>query len=186
MKNFDLIKKEIESQLKKSELELDNEHSQLTRKWVLKQKPDADIPLQIAALAHDYERSFPNRERSESYNSYEQYKQVHAKKGAKMVADLMMKYNFSSDDIKKVKYLIENHEVGGSDGDLQILTNADSLSYFEGSVPWYRKTHSEKQTVDKIVFMYKRMSKNVRKFIEQVKFEDKELNKLYQNAINNL
>ncbi len=185
MENFVLIKKEIENQLKKSEFD-ENAHSQLAWKWVLKQKPDADIPLQIAILAHDYERSFPDRERRENYESYEKYKQVHAEKSARMVASLMSKFNFPSDDIKKVEYLIKNHEVGGNDNDLQILTDSDSLSYFEGSVPWYRKTHSEEQTRDKIIFMYRRMSKGARKFIEQIKFEDKDLNELYQKTVSNL
>jgi len=185
MKQFDLIKKEIEEQLKKSEIEIDYEHSQLAWKWVLKQKPDADIPLQLAALAHDYDRSFSDRERSSYHDTYEQYKQAHAKKSAQMAADLMAKHNFSPNDIKKVKHLIENHELGG-EGDLQILTDADSLAYFEGAVPFYRRMNTEDKTKSKIVFMYKRMSENARKLINKIKFEDEELNKFYLDTINNL
>ena len=185
MKQFNLIKKEIGKQLKKSEIKIDYDHAQLTWKWILKQKPNADIPLQLAALAHDYDRSFPDRERVDNHNTYEEYKQAHAKKSAQMVADLMTKHNFAPDAIKNVRYLIENHEIGG-DGDLQILTNADSLSYFEGSVPFYRQRHSEEETKDKITFMYKRTSKSIHKFIKQIKFKDKEVNKLYQDTISNL
>lgn len=185
MKQFNLIKKEIERQLKKSSNEIDYEHSQLAWKWVLKQKPDADISLQLAALAHDYDRSFPEGERPNYHDTYEQYKQAHAKKSAQMVADLMMKYNFALNDIKKVSYLIENHELGG-EGDLQILTDADSLAYFEDAVPFYRRTHNKEDTKSKIIFMYKRTSKNARKLIDQIKFKDEELNKLFQDTISNL
>ena len=185
MNKFDLIKKKIEDQIKLSEIEIDFMHSQLTLKWVLFLKPDADILLQIAALGHDYDRSFPDRERSKFHSTYEAYKQAHAKKSAQLIVDLMKENDFAPEEINRTRELIENHEVGGED-DLQILTDADSLAFFEGNVPSYRKTHSEEDTKSKIIFMYKRISENGKNFLNQIKFEDEELNKLYQNTINNL
>lgn len=182
---FDSIGEKIENQLKKSEEKTDFMHSQLTLKWVLILKPDADIPLQIAALGHDYDRSFPDRERPKFYKTYKEYKQAHAQKSARMISDLMKIGGFTPGEINRTRKLIENHEVGG-DGDLQILTDADSLAFFEWNIPYYRKAHSEEDTKNKIIFMYERMSKNGRVFLGQIKFEDEELKRLYQSAISGL
>jgi len=181
MDKFDLIKKEIEEQIKKSEIEADYEHSQLTWKWVFKQKPKADAALQLAALAHDYDRSFPDRERSDHYDTYKQYKQAHAKKSAQIVTDLMLKYNFAPDEIKKVKYLIENHEIGG-DGDLQTLTNADSLAYFNYNIPSYLKRNGKDKTRVKIQFMYNRLSDKAKELVNQIKYSNKEIESLVKKV----
>lgn len=185
MKRVDIIRNLIEVQLKLSEVKIDYMHSELTLKWALKLKSDADISLQIAAIGHDYERSFPDRERSKDYNTYDQYKNSHALKSAKMIVELMDANYFSVEEIEKTKKLIENHEIGGK-GDLQVLTDADSLAFFEWNIPDYIETHSIEETKKKIIFMYKRISKNAKWFLNQITFEDNVLEKLYKETIKNI
>lgn len=184
--DFDLIRREIENQIKESEVKNDFEHAQLTWKWTMQLKSDADVSLQIAAIGHDYERSFPERERPESHESYEKYKQIHAKKSGQMIADLMRTHNFSKEEIEKTKNLVENHETGGKE-DLQILADADSLAFFEKGLSTYRRIRTSKETCQKIIFMYRRLSENSKKILKShSQFEDKETEKLYHEIIDNL
>ncbi|MEI6774879.1 MAG: hypothetical protein WCL18_09230 [bacterium] len=46
----------MEGVLSQSPLDFELQHAQLTRKWVMEIKPDADEALQIAAISHDMER----------------------------------------------------------------------------------------------------------------------------------
>jgi hypothetical protein len=182
MNKFNVIRKKIENQLKLSEIEVDFIHSQLTWQWVLKLKPTADIPLQIAALGHDYERSFPDRERIEFYATYDEYKQAHAKKSARLIAALMTDNDFTLEEIKKTKKLIESHEIGGQ-GDAQILTDADSLAFFEGNARYYNVKPTGQNIKSKINFMYQRLSDNAKKLLEQIKFENQEFYILFNDVI---
>ena len=61
MNMFNQIEEAIEKIISKSQVPEDPVHSKNTREWVLKLKPEADMALQIAALAHDIERSMDER-----------------------------------------------------------------------------------------------------------------------------
>jgi len=48
----------------------------------------------------------------------------------------MQKHDFNEKTIEKTKFLIENHETGGN-GDVEILMEADSLSFFDNNLEHY-------------------------------------------------
>ncbi len=186
MDKFDLIKKEIEELTKNSFVKEDYIHSQSVWKWVLKLKPDADIALQIAALGHDIDRSFPERRiKREDFESYDEYKKKHSLMAAKIVCELLKKFDFEKETIKKVKSLIEKHEVGG-EGDVEILKEADSITFFEYNLPFYRKSHTLQETKDKIKFMYGRLSKKAKQLINQIKFKDHGIDELFKETISKI
>lgn len=114
MENAEL-ENEILEMVSKSPVKTDLAHAKSTRKWILKLKPDADYALQISALAHDIERSLePDpRKIEEKFDNYEGHKRAHSKKSAKIVVELLKKYDFDSEFISKVEHLILNHEFGG-------------------------------------------------------------------------
>ncbi len=85
-------------------------------------------------------------------------------------------------DFDKVKYLVEHHEMGGNP-ETEILKEADSLTFFEYNLPFYRKTHTLEETKDKIKFMYTRLSEKAKKLVNQTKFEDKEIDELFKSVI---
>jgi len=183
MNEFNLIKKEIEKLTKKSFVKQDYIHSQSVWKWVLRLKPDADIALQIAALGHDIDRCFEDKGiKREDYEIYDEYKKQHALTSAKIMCELLKKFGFEKEIIDKVNLLVKNHEIGG-EGDLEILKEADSITFFEYNLPFYRKTHTLKETKDKIKFMYTRLNEKAKKLIDKIKFEDKDINNLFQETI---
>ncbi len=185
MTKFDLVFEEISKITKNAADKTEYGHSQSVWQWVLKLKPDADIALQIAALGHDIDRSFEDyRKMKARYATYDEYKKAHALLSAKITCDILIKHNFDKATIDKVKHLIENHEIGG-EGDVETLTEADSMTFFN-NLRHYRDTHTEKETIDKIKFMYKRLSAKAKKLVNQIKFKDQELSNLVEESISEL
>lgn len=183
-----LVKKEIEKILKNSDCvnlsdrEKDPTHSKLTLQWVLKLKSDADEALQIAALGHDIDRAVEKRRvKKENFEDYEEYKREHAKESAKIVCEILEKHGFKKDFIKKVRFLIENHEVGGSK-EADTLKEADSLTFFSFDIYHYLKDRGNDKTKKKIRFMYKRLSEEAKKLVNQIKFKDKKIENLFKEA----
>ena len=179
MTMFEQIKQEIENIYKNSDCsnpsdrKKDPIHSKLTLKWVLKLKPDADDALKIAALGHDIDRAIENRRvKKEDYNDYDRYKKEHAIESAKIITELLKKYKCNRNIVKKVRYLIENHEAGGT-SEANILRDADSLTFFNFDISYYLKDRGVEKTKDKIKFMYDRLSKKAKNLVKSIKFNQK-------------
>ncbi len=173
------LKIKIKEIINTSPIPTDPSHSENTRDWVLKIKPDASTELQIAALAHDIERgtrkNFPN------FKSYDEYKLYHSKQSAKIMSELMKKYGFYPESVKEVKELVLSHEVGGSE-DANILRDADSLSFFENNIEYYYKSMGKEKTRFKINYMYDRCSRESKELIKKMKFSGK-LNQIFRKEI---
>lgn len=183
-KKFEKIKKEIEKIISKSPLGFDLGHARKTLEWVLKLKPNADEFLQISALAHDIDRPITGITEGthlKSYAGIKKFKNDHAKRSAKITAELMKKYNYNYNDIKKVQYLIENHEQGGNK-QANILKDADSIAYFDYNIePWY-KINGKVRTKGKIKFMLNRVSKKAKLVIKNLEYKNQTIKKLIDEA----
>jgi hypothetical protein len=181
MNKFDFVLEEISTITKNAGDKTEYGHSQSVWQWVLKLKPDADIALQIAALGHDIDRSFEDyRKMKARFKTYDEYKKAHALQSAKIICDILKKHDFDIITIDKVRHLIENHEVGG-EGDVAVLTEADSMTFFN-NLPHYREAHSEKETIDKIKFMYNRLSNKAKSMVDQINFNNTDSEKLFKEA----
>ncbi len=182
MGNFSILKEEIERMAKKADYEIEHSHMLSVFEWVLRLKPDADLALKIAALGHDIERYDENKVKRENFDSYEKFKRAHAQRSATITSNLMNQYGFNEQIIQKTAFLIANHEVGG-EGDVEIIKDADSLSFFDNNVYSYWKTHSS-FFKDKIMFMYSRLSTRGKTLFKEIFFKDKiieeEINKIVQ------
>ncbi|MFC1755595.1 hypothetical protein ACFL96_19770 [Thermoproteota archaeon] len=78
MQDIIVLEKEIQDIISNSPVETDLAHARLdhsrsTREWVLKLKPDADMTLQIAALAHDIERALRPDYYESTKNKFDDY-----------------------------------------------------------------------------------------------------------------
>lgn len=184
MSKFDLIKKEILSILPKSPLDFELMHAELVLKWTLKLKPDADEALQIAALSHDIDRAVTGITEKDlkDYSQIDEFKKEHSLRSANIISEILKKYNYPQDIIDKVKYLVERHEFGG-DYESDILKDADSIAYFDYNIPSYLKRNGRERTISKIQFMYNRLSSAAKKLANQIKFTDKEIEKLVKEAL---
>jgi len=192
MDKVEVAKQQIEKIIKNSDCintydkEKDPTHSKKTLGWVLKLNPNACDELQIAALGHDIDRAIESRRiKSENFNDYEAYKMAHAKKSARIVAEILHKLDFNNNFIERVKILIEQHEIGG-DPDIDTLMEADSLSFFNWDITFYIKAKGEQKTMDKIKFMYSRMSDKAKALVQEIEYKDSKIGDLVKLVIDEM
>lgn len=172
MTKFELVRKEVEAILPRSPIDFELAHSRLVLKWVLRLKPDADEALRIAAFAHDMERAVTRITEKDlkDYSKIDAFKREHALRSAKFICVILKKHGYADGTVGRVKSLVENHECGGGDAD--ILMDADSLAFFDYNIPSYLKRCGQERAIEKIRFMYKRMSPNAKKLVQSMKFKD--------------
>ncbi|MDP2749979.1 MAG: DUF4202 family protein [Nanoarchaeota archaeon] len=184
---FAEIKKEIEKILPNSPLDFEPIHSKLVLKYVLKLKPDADEALKIAALAHDIERAVTGITEKDlkDYSKIDEFKKEHSIRSSKIISDLMKSNGYDNKVIERVKYLVDNHEFGGK-LDAEILKDADSLAFFDYNIPSVFKRNGRERVIEKIKFMYRRLSSKSRKLVDGMKFKDKEISLLVKEAVSQI
>lgn len=181
-KLFDDLKAEISKIFADKNLATDPAHSQNTYEWLMKLDDNASEELQIAALAHDIDRAIDPSVIQEENESYDNYKVRHANRSAKLIADLMAKYGYSQDSIKKTSLYVKNHEVGG-DKDINTLTDTDSISYFNTNIDWYYEVKGPEKTKVKIIFMYQRVSPRAKKIISSLRFKNPEIQNIFEKCL---
>ena len=180
---FESIESEIELTISKSEVPEDPIHSKNTREWVLKLKPDADMALQIAALGHDIERSINKRKtKRKNYVDYNEFKKAHARKSAKVLYEILSKYNLNPTIIDKITNLVVCHEFGGNP-EANILKDADSISYFDVNLPFYFQRNSEMETIFRMNWGYQRLSPNAKSIVRRFCYENVVLQALFQKVV---
>jgi len=182
MTNIKELENEIIKIISKSPVKTDVAHAESTRKWVLRLKPDADLALQISALAHDIERAYESdhyNKNKEKFDNYEELKRIHSEKSAKIIVELLEKYNFDKEFISKVEHLVLKHEFGG-DFESNLLMDADSLSFFEENFVQYFEKFGEEKARKKIRFMYDRMSDNAKQLSKNIKYDDEKINLIFK------
>jgi len=183
MSVFKNIESEIESIISKSEIPEDSEHSKNTRAWVLKLKPEADIALQIAALGHDIERSIKELKiKRENYTDYNEFKMAHARNSAKVLYDLLSKYDLNQTIRDKVSNLVTHHEFGGNP-EADILKDADSISYFDVNLPFYFQRNSKGETAFRIMWGYQRLSDKAKSIVRNFSYDNIELEALFRGLV---
>ena len=188
--NIDLMKeieRELKKVIKKSEIPEDFPHAENVKEWVLRLKSDADIALQIAALAHDIERAISHRKiLRNNFKDYNSFKKAHSINSAKITLEILNKFPLSKEVKDRVRYLIENHELGlENDQELSVLRDADGLSFFEVNLPLYFQRHNIDDTVFRMQWGYKRLSERAKIFLKQFKYKNETLNNLLKKCIDN-
>ena len=155
--------------------------------------------LRCAGHMHDSDRSYPKtmiggeQETRHDPEAYRMYKMLHVKNSALMAKQLAQSVNndgFYSHEcfINDLQYLILRHEIGGVknhydtilnasgvdfsidlDRLTDILTDSDSLAYFEANIltNWEESNRSELVLTNKVHFMYDRMSKGAQNELKE-------------------
>jgi hypothetical protein len=127
----------------------DYDHALDTHRWLLRLCPDASLAVQVAALFHDVERlTSESRIRIEQHApDYVAFKLAHAKAGAALAADTLEEAGAPPELIERVSQLIAGHERPSGDAELELLNEADALSFFSlnasGFVAYYGPAHTE-------------------------------------------
>jgi len=178
MDKINLVKRKIEEVIKGSSVPEDPFHSKNTLEWLLKLMPDADESLKIAALGHDIERAIEKKKvRRQDYKDYDTFKDAHALNSAHVLAEIMQANDIDKKMINEVFFLVQHHEVGGTDR-VDILKDADSISYFDVNLPLYFIRNNLKETKRRCLWGYQRLSDKGKRIVAGFDFQNKELNAL--------
>ena len=178
MDNIECVKKKMEWIIKKSQVPEDPIHSKNTLEWLLKLKPDADDALKIAALGHDIERAIEERKvRREDYKDYDEFKEAHASNSATILAEIMKECNISKKLADDVGFLVGHHETGGTRR-VDILRDADSISFFHVNLPYYFLRNGIEETKRRCLWGYEKLPKNMQEVVVKFNYNDKELESL--------
>ncbi len=169
----------------------DAKHYLQTVHWILVLRPSADEALQIAAVAHDCERLFRDKNDpiQEVFKNSKlgfmdpEYLTYHQKKGAQIMHEYLKTQHAPDSLISRVEHLISKHEVGG-DEDQNLLMNADSISFFECNGERFAtdkvKTEGYDKVKEKIDWMYTRITTTIAKQLAKP-FYDSTIEKLEEN-----
>lgn len=177
------VKKKIEEIIAKSSLPEDPIHSKNTLQWLLKLKPDADEALQIAALGHDIDRAIEEHKvRRESYKDYNEFKDAHALNSANILAEVMKECNINKKLADDISYLVRHHETGGT-RNVDILRDADSISFFQVNLSYYFIRNDIEETKKRCLWGYKKLPNNLKEKVANFKYEDKEVEFLLRGII---
>ncbi len=180
---IEIVKKKISELIVQSPFPEDPFHSINTLEWLLKLAPDADTVLQIAALGHDIERAVKGRKVSAAnYDTYDEFMEAHAQNSADILTEIMEECSVDQELTEEVAFLVSQHETGGGER-LDILVNADVLSFFHVCLPLYFDRKGGKITKKRMVWGYKKLSRESRKKVEEIEFLDEELRELVEETI---
>ncbi len=178
-----LCKKRIGGIIERSLVPEDPIHAKNTLEWLLKLKPDADEALKIAAYGHDIERAIENRKvRREDYKSYDDFKKSHALNSADILKEIMEECNVRSELVKDVFNLVCHHETGG-DGRADVLSYADSISFFQVNLPYYFARNSLEDTKRRFLWGYMRLPDNLKTVVAEFDYQEIELDSLVRTWI---
>ncbi len=183
MDKINSVKRKIEEVIKGSSVLEDPIHSKNTLEWLLKLMPDANESLKIAALGHDIERAIEKRKvKRQDYKDYDVFKDAHALNSANILAEIMHAYNIDKKMIDEVFSLVRHHETGGTDR-VDLLKDADSISYFEVNLPLYFVRNTLKETKRRCLWGYKRLSDQGKKIVTELNYQNKEVKSLLKVCI---
>jgi len=139
-------------------------HFLRTPEWLKILKPDADDALLAAAVAHDIERAYRQKDVLEKKNTLGftdiNFYRPHEERGAEIIADFLKNEKADSVFIERVRMLISRHEEGGTE-DQNLLKDADSLSFFENNSDHFGNKFKEigkDKVKQKFDWMYERIT----------------------------
>jgi hypothetical protein len=175
MNRFETAKSKIAEIISQSKTEEDPSHSLNALHWLLVLKPDADEILQLAALAHDIERAMPDRLTREQFPSYEEYKIAHANKAAELAAQILKESGYSDEESVRIFTIIKDAETGDDNFEVNLIMDADSISFFDNNINYYIKRKSQEDSQAKAEFMYNRASDKAKQFIQEIMSKKQEM-----------
>ena len=158
-------------------------HAENTLEWLLKLHPEAGLSMQIAALGHDIERSFDEKRIVASdYETYDEYKQAHALNSAQILSQLLEQMGVDQELVDDIAHLVANHERGGDDRS-ELLKNADILSFFHISLPFFYDRKGPDITRKRCVWAFKLLDDDLRPEVAEFDYMDPELKDLVDDCL---
>jgi Domain of unknown function (DUF4202) len=137
--------------LSKPLVRADYDHALDTWQWLLRLAPGAGLGLQIAALFHDIERLTSEADARVEHRAadYQAFKDAHARTGAEIARGALLSADLPAPELELAARLIAAHERPRGDPDLDLLNDADALSFFSlnsgGFMDYYGPDHTRRK-----------------------------------------
>ncbi len=150
--------------LSKPLVKADHDHALDTWQWMLRLDPDVELAPQLAALFHDIERLESEADvRVEQHApDYQRFKDAHARRGADIAGETLLAVGVDDATVTRVCKIIAGHERRGLDADVDLLNDADALSFFSLNSPGYIDYFGPEQTQRKIAYTLGRLGERAR------------------------
>lgn len=165
---FQSASEQIRQLLRATGNQLELSHAENTLYWLQIMEPDADDVLCLAALAHDLERSVGEKVRSDDYPSYDTYKAAHAARSGFLARGVLEAAGFQETECQRVAEIISAAEFSSADPAVQLVCDADSISFFDSNIETYIAKKGFAATRSKAEFMYSRASSMARQHIKKL------------------
>jgi hypothetical protein len=148
----------------------DHDHALDTWQWLLRLEPEAPLALQLAALFHDVERLESEADRRVEHHApdYQAFKDAHARRGGERAREVLISAGLDAATAARVGELVAVHERraearAGDDGAaIDLLNDADALSFFSLNSAGYADYFGPAQTRRKVAYTLGRMSPRAR------------------------
>lgn len=175
---FDAAKEKLAAQIAQSKTREDPTHAENMMYWVQRLRPEAGELLLLAGFGHDVERSLEDRYIHTMFASYDEYKRAHASRSGKVVAGILQEVGYATSDAERVRHIIAEGEFSSDDPDIQLLCDADGISFFDNNIAYYLQDKGEVDTKRKMHFMYDRLSERAQEHVRAILQQKPELNLL--------
>lgn len=136
--------------------------------WISKLRPDADEILLLAGFGHDVERARPDRYTRETFATCDEYKHEHARKAGEIATSIAIASGYSPSDGDRLAHIIAEGEFSSDEPDVQLLCDADSISFFDNNASYYLADKGPEWTKKKMRFAYERASDTAKRHIKEV------------------
>lgn len=152
----------------------DYDHALDTWQWMLRLCPDASLVAQLAAVLHDVERLDTEAERRVEHRAsdYQAFKDAHARNGGAKAEAMLLSIGVSEKIAARVRAIVAAHERRGRDQDVDLLNDADGLSFFSLNSAGYADYFGPEQTKEKIRYTLGRLGKEARARLSQIRLRE--------------
>ena len=138
---------------------------------MLRLAPEASCAVQLAALFHDVERLESEADRRVEHHApdYAAFKDAHASRGGERAREVLLAAGVDEVTASRVRTIVALHERRGHDPEIDLLNDADALSFFSLNSSGYADYFGPEQTKKKIAYTLARLSPSARRRLSAVK-----------------
>jgi hypothetical protein len=162
-------------------VEVDLDHTLDTWQWMLRIDATASITAQLAALLHDVERleSEPDVRIEHHAADYQAFEDAHASRGGAWAFELLQAAGVAPVIAERVREIVTRR---GRDPEIDLLNDADALSFMSLNSSAYLDHFGPEETRRKLVYTLGRMGDRARKKLAHVRLRP-DVRALYQRAV---
>jgi hypothetical protein len=155
--------------LSRPRVRLDHEHALDAWQWLLRLEPDADLVLQIAALFRDVARLDADPpEAPPPEADYESHRRAHAERGRKLLQEVLCGLELDPLECSRAEELVKKSAGAGREFELQLLHDAEALSFFALTSWAFGRYFGAEHTRRKAIYTLRRMSPRARRLLARV------------------